>query len=415
MNRREFGAAAVAIAAPAFASAQSPDVPEVIRQLRPMKDGIKPITDQERNARMEKARRLMRENQIDAVFLEGNTSMYYFTGTRWGGSERTFGLVFPARGELGWVVPAFEEARARELIRFGTDIRTWEEDESPYRKIVGILNDRGIATGRVGIEEQVRFFVFNGIHKEAPRLDFVSADPVTAGCRMIKSPAEIALLQRANDVTIAAYQAALVTLREGMTQFELNQNITAAYRGLGFPGFALVSFGKYTAFPHGSIQPQQLREGDIVQIDDGANVEGYQADITRTTVFGKPSARQRQIWNIERKAQDAAFVAAKLGATCESVDAAARKVITDAGFGPDYKVPGLPHRTGHGVGLDGHEWTYLVRGNKTRLEPGMCFSDEPMLTIYGEFGVRLEDCFYMTEDGPRFFSKQSPAIDQPFG
>ena len=415
MNRREFGAAAVAIAAPAFASAQSPDVPEVIRQLRPMKDGIKPITDQERNARMEKARRLMRENQIDAVFLEGNTSMYYFTGTRWGGSERTFGLIFPARGELGWVVPAFEEARARELIRFGTDIRTWEEDESPYRKIVGILNDRGIATGRVGIEEQVRFFVFNGIRKEAPHLDFVSADPVTAGCRMIKSPAEIALLQRANDVTIAAYKAALATLREGMTQFELNQNITAAYRGLGFPGFALVSFGKYTAFPHGSIQPQQLREGDIVQIDDGANVEGYQADITRTTVFGKPSARQRQIWNIERKAQDAAFVAAKLGATCESVDAAARKVITDARFGPDYKVPGLPHRTGHGVGLDGHEWTYLVRGNKTRLEPGMCFSDEPMLTIYGEFGVRLEDCFYMTEDGPRFFSKQSPAIDQPFG
>ena len=415
MNRREFGAAAVAIAAPAFASAQSPDVPEVIRQLRPMKDGIKPITDQERNARMEKARRLMRENQIDAVFLEGNTSMYYFTGTRWGGSERTFGLVFPARGELGWVVPAFEEARARELIRFGTDIRTWEEDESPYRKIVGILKDRGISSGRVGIEEQVRFFVFDGIHKEAPQLDFVSADPVTAGCRMIKSSAEIALLQRANDVTIAAYQAALATLREGMTQFELNQNITAAYRGLGFPGFALVSFGKYTAFPHGSIQPQQLREGDIVQIDDGANVEGYQADITRTTVFGKPSARQRQIWNIERKAQDAAFVAAKLGATCESVDAAARKVITDAGFGPDYKVPGLPHRTGHGVGLDGHEWTYLVRGNKTRLEPGMCFSDEPMLTIYGEFGVRLEDCFYMTEDGPRFFSKQSPAIDQPFG
>jgi Xaa-Pro dipeptidase len=415
LNRREFGVAAVAMAAPAFAIAQSPAGPEVIRQLRPMKDGIQPITDQERNARMEKARRLMRENQIDAVFLEGNTSTYYFTGTRWGGSERTFGLVFPARGELGWVVPGFEEARARELIRFGTDIRTWEEDESPYRKIVGILRDRGISTGRVGIEEQVRFFVFNGIRKAAPQLDFVSADPVTAGCRMIKSSAEIALLQRANDVTIAAYKAALATLREGMTQFELNQNIIEAYRGLGFRGSALVSFGKYTAFPHGSIQPQQLREGDVVQIDDGANVEGYQADITRTTVFGKPSARQRQIWNIERRAQDAAFAAAKVGASCESVDAAARKVITDAGFGPDYKVPGLPHRTGHGIGLDGHEWTYLVRGNRTPLAPGMCFSDEPMLTIYGEFGVRLEDCFYMTEDGPRFFSQQSLAIDQPFG
>jgi Xaa-Pro dipeptidase len=186
------------MAAPAFARGQSATVPEVIRQLRPMEDGIQPIADQERNARMEKARRLMVENQIDAVFLEGNTSTCYFTGTRWGGSERTFGLVFPARGELGWVVPGFEEARARELIRFGTDIRTWEEDESPYRRIVGILKDRGISTGRVGIEEQVPFFVFNGIRMEAPQLDFVSADPVTAGCRMIKSPAEIALLQRAH-------------------------------------------------------------------------------------------------------------------------------------------------------------------------------------------------------------------------
>jgi Xaa-Pro dipeptidase len=415
MNRREFGAAALGLAATSLASAQSPEAPAAIQALRPMTGGIQPISDQERDTRMEKARRLMRENQIDALFLEGNTSTYYFTGTRWGGSERTFGVVFPARGELGWVVPGFEEARARELIRSGSDIRTWEEDESPYRKIVGILKDRGITTGRVGIEEQVRFFVFNGIRKEAPQLDFVSADPVTAGCRMIKSPAEIALLQRANDVTIAAYKAALATMREGMTQFELNQNIIAGYRALGFQGSAMVSFGKYTAFPHGSIQPQRLREGDVVQIDDGAKVEGYQADITRTTVFGKPSARQRQIWDIERKAQDAGFAAAIVGNTCESVDAAARKVITDAGFGPDYKVPGLPHRTGHGIGLDGHEWTYLVRGNKTRLAPGMCFSDEPMLTIYGEFGVRLEDCFYTSEDGPRFFSKQSPAIDQPFG
>ncbi len=415
MNRRQFGVATLGLGAASLAGAQSRDVPAVIRNLRPLTDGIQPITDQERQVRMEKARRLMRENHIDAIFLEGNTSMFYFTGTRWGGSERTFGLVFPARGELGWVVPGFEEARARELIRFGTDIRTWEEDESPYQKIVGILKDRGITAGSVGIEEQVRFFVFDGIRKKAPQLDFVSADPVTAGCRMIKSPAEIALLQRANDVTIEAYKAALSTLREGMTQLELDQNIVQAYRALGFPGFASVSFGKYTAFPHGSIQPQQLREGDVVQIDDGAKVEGYQADITRTTVFGKPSARQRQIWDIERKAQDAAFAAANVGATCESVDAAARKIITDEGFGPDYKVPGLPHRTGHGIGLDGHEWTYLVRGNKTRLAPGMCFSDEPMLTIYGEFGIRLEDCFYMTDDGPRFFSKQSPAIDQPFG
>jgi Xaa-Pro dipeptidase len=200
-----------------------------------------------------------------------------------------------------------------------------------------------------------------------------------------------------------------------MTQAELLGNISAAYRALGAPGAAMVSFGKYTAFPHGSIQPQQLREGDVVLIDDGCTVEGYQSDITRTTVFGKPTARQTKVWNVERTAQDAALLAAKVGMTCESVDAAARKVITDAGFGPGYQLPGLPHRTGHGIGLDGHEWTYLVRGNKTKLEPGMCFSDEPTIAIPGEFGVRLEDCMYITENGARMFSRQSPAIDQPFG
>ena len=224
----------------------------------------------------------------------------------------------------------------------------------------------------------------------------MSATPVTAGCRMIKSPAEIALLQRANDITIEAYKAALATLREGMTQRELGANISAAFRALGTGGAAMAIFGKYTAFPHGSIQPQQLREGDMVLIDDGCTVEGYQSDITRTTVFGKPTKRQREVWDLERKAQDAALAAARPGATCESVDAAARKVITDAGFGPGYKTPGLPHRTGHGIGLDGHEWTNFVKGNKTRIEPGMCFSDEPTIVIYGEFGVRLEDCMYIT-------------------
>jgi Xaa-Pro dipeptidase len=246
-------------------------------------------------------------------------------------------------------------------------------------------------------------------------VEYVSATPVTAGCRMIKSPAEIALMQRANDITIAVYKAVLSSLREGMTQRELGSWISAGYRAMGVGGAAMASFGKFTAFPHGSIEPQQLREGDIVLIDDGCSIEGYQSDITRTTVFGKPTKRQTEVWNLERKAQDAAFAAAKVGAPCESVDAAARKVITDAGFGPGYKVPGLPHRTGHGIGLDGHEWTNLVKGNKTKLAPGMCFSDEPMIAIYGEFGIRLEDCMYITESGAKMFTKQSPAIDQPFG
>jgi Xaa-Pro dipeptidase len=351
-----------------------------------MTAGVQPITDDERRARIEKARKLMRENKIGAVVMEGGSSAFYFTGSRSDGAV----LVLPLRGEI--------LSLKRE-----------------YTAIATALKNSGVAAGKVGIEERVHFDVVDGVSKLAPALEFISADPVTAGCRVIKSPAEIALMQRANDITIAAYRAALASLKEGMTQRELSANIGAAYRALGVQGEAMASFGKYTAFPHGSIEPQKLQEGDFVLIDDGCTVEGYQSDITRTVIFGQPTARQRQIWALERKAQDAALAAAKPGATCESVDAAARKVITDAGFGPGYKVPGLPHRTGHGIGLDGHEWTYLVRGNQTRLQPGMCFSDEPMIAIYNEFGVRLEDCMYITEDGARTFTKQSPAIDQPFG
>jgi Xaa-Pro dipeptidase len=408
-NRRKF----LMIAGSSTAAMAQPN--DLTRNLRPMISGIQPITDHERRARMEKARRLMRQSGIGAIFLEGGSSLFYFSGTRWGLSERTFAMVLPAEGDPAWVVPAFEEARAREVIRFGTDIRTWEEDESPYQRIAQILKDRGVASGRVGTEERVRFFVFDGVRRELPAAEFVSANSVTAGCRMIKSTEEIKLMQRASDITIEAYRAGLATLHEGMTQADLRNNIIAAYTALGVRGEVSVSFGKYTAFPHGSIEPQRLRPGDVVQIDDGCSVEGYQSDITRTVVFGKPTDRQRRIWDLEHQAQAAAFRAAKPGATCESVDAAARKVITDFGFGPDYKVPGLPHRTGHGIGLDMHEWTYLVRGNKTLLQAGMCFSDEPMIAIYGEFGIRLEDCMYLTEDGAKMFSNPSPAIDQPFG
>lgn len=265
------------------------------------------------------------------------------------------------------------------------------------------------------MEERVRFFLFDGIRKEASTPEYISADPVTSGCRMIKSPAEIALMQRANDITIAAYKATVATLQEGMPQTDFQKNCTGAFNALGVDGGIFVSFGKYTAFPHGSIQPQNLKEGDVVLMDGGCSVEGYQSDITRTFVFGKPTQRQRDIWNLERKAQDAALAAAKVGVACEDVDAAARKVIIAAGFGPGYQVPGLPHRTGHGIGLDGHEWTYLVRGNKTPLTPGMCFSDEPTIVIYGEFGIRLEDCMYITDHGAKMFTTQSPSIDHPFG
>ncbi|MHB1861862.1 MAG: M24 family metallopeptidase [Gemmatimonadaceae bacterium] len=391
-----------------------PPVPQGIRTLRPVTPPPVPISRDERLARIEKARRLMADNHLDAIFMEGGTSLFYYTSVQWGLSERTFGIVIPRQGEIAWVAPGFEEARARELIRFGNDVRVWQEDESPFRLIAGILRDRGIATGRLGMEERVRFFIADGVHLEAPQLQIASATPVTAGCRMIKSPAEIALMQRANDITLAAYKAAWDTLREGMSQDELARNITAAFHNLGADGNISVQFGKYTAFPHGSATPQHLKEGDVVMIDDGVKVEGYTADITRTGVFGKPTQRQRDVWDLEKRAQNAAFAAAQIGVPCERVDAAARKVITDAGFGPGYKVPGLPHRTGHGIGLDGHEWTYFVKGNETPIQPGMCFSDEPTIAIYGEFGIRLEDCLHITGSGPEFFTAQAPSIDHLF-
>lgn len=383
MTRRLF----LVTAAAGMAEAASGSLPEPIRNLRPMTDGIQPITGAERHARVEKARRLLRENGCGALICEGGSSTFYFAGAR---SE-------PETGSTLWILPVGGEP-------------VW----SPLDRAAQTLRQSSLATGKIAVEERVRFAAVDALRRELPQAEFVSGTPVTAGCRMIKSPAEIALMQRANDITIAAYRAAFAALREGMTQIELANLIAAAYEALGVRGDALVIFGKYTAFPHGSSQPQKLREGDVLLVDDGCSVEGYQSDITRTIIFGKPTARQRQIWELERRAQDAALAAAHPGATCESVDSAARKVITDFGFGPGYRLPGLPHRTGHGIGLDGHEWPYLVRGNQTRLEPGMCFSDEPTIAIEGEFGMRLEDCFYMTEAGPRLFTRQSPAIDQPF-
>ena len=417
MQRRSFIARSAALAGAAAAGRHAGlfDVREASGAELPRKPSASavPITDEERRARIEKARRLMTDNGIDAMVLEGGTSMFYYTGVRWGNSERTFAVVIPARGELAWVTPGFEEQRARELITFSNDVRAWQEDESPYRVIAGILRDRGTA-GKIGIEERLRFFIADGLRQELPSAQFVSATTVTAGGRMIKSPAEIALMQQANDITLKAIGTTMSALKEGMTTGEVGASVAAATRKLGgISDGALVTFGKYSAFPHGSVQPQRLREGDVVLVDGGCTVEGYVSDITRTTVFGKPTQRQRDVWELEKRAQSAGLAAAQIGATCESVDAAARKVITDAGFGPDYKVPGLPHRTGHGIGLDGHEWTNFVRGNTTRIQAGMCFSDEPTIVIYGEFGIRLEDCLYISDAGPKMFTPQSPSIEQP--
>ncbi|MEO5895035.1 MAG: Xaa-Pro peptidase family protein, partial [Vicinamibacterales bacterium] len=398
-RRRFVQHAALAAAAVASTSRESEAAPQStlapIASLKPFPGRAVAITEDERRRRIEKARRLMVESGLGAIVLEPGTSMNYFVNVRWGVSERPFLLVIPAKGELAYVSPGFEEARAREITTFTNDIRVWQEDEDWGAVVAGILKDRGVTTGKVGVEERVRFFIPEGLRAAAPHLQFGLATPVTAGCRMIKSAAEIALMQRANDITIEAYKAAFATLTEGLTQFEFQRYVRSAFEALGAPGgSAGAQFGEYSAFPHGSITPQKLKQGDVVLVDGGCSVEGYQSDITRTTVFGKASNRQVDVWNLEKEAQTAAFKAAQVGATCESVDAAARKVITAAGFGPDYKVPGLPHRTGHGIGMDGHEWTNFVRGNKTALAPGMCFSDEPMIAIYGEFGIRLEDCLY---------------------
>ena len=393
------------------------ELPASINALQPLKDGIIPISVEERKQRIQKAQDLMERSKIDAIFLEGTTSCYYFTGMRWGQSERTFGVVIPAKGPIAYVCPKFEEDRARELLLpvFGDEVRCWEEHESPYAVILGIVKDRGIRFNKMGMEERVRFFIADGVKKLATGMEIVDATPITAGCRMIKTLAEIALMQKASDVTIEAYKAAFLTIRDGMSQTEFSNNISAAFRKLGYSGGASVQIGIYSALPHGSITPQTIREGDVVMVDGGTSCEGYASDITRTFVLGKANKRQTEVWNVEKQAQDAAFAAIKIGAPCEQVDAAARAVIEQAGFNKNYKLPGLPHRTGHGIGLEGHEWTNFVKGNKTPITVGMCFSNEPTISIPGEFGIRLEDCLYISEEGPRFFSKQSISIDQPFG
>jgi Xaa-Pro dipeptidase len=429
LSRRNFiGASSVALAATACrvagedvaaAPARSTDqLPPSIAALTSMKDQAKPITVEERRARLEKARRLMREQKLDAVVLTGGTSLEYFTGLRWGLSERLLALVLPVKGNAFLVTPKFEEERAMEQVRTGplgtgTDILTWEEHESPYALVAQGLKGRGITAGSIGIEETVRFVFSDGIAHAAPALRLTSATPVTAGCRMVKDEHEVALMRLASLVTLRAYKAVYESLAEGMTQGDVGQLITTAHRRLGFDGSASVQVGEYSALPHGSRTPQTIREGTIVMIDGGCRAEGYQSDITRTFVLGKPTDKMRQLFGIVHRAQSAALAAAKPGVECQAVDAAARKVIVDAGYGPDYKY--FSHRVGHGMGMEMHEWPYLVRGNTLPLAPGMAFSDEPGIYIPGEFGVRLEDDMVITASGAELLTPQSPSLDDPFG
>jgi len=371
--------------------------PDPFAGLKSMTAGVKPLDPADYQARIEKARKLMADQKIDLLYLNGGTSLEYFGAIRWGLSERMFAMMIPARGDIAYVCPKFEEARAREQIKFGTDVRTWEEDQSPYALVKQVLQDCKIPSGVIGVEPTVREFVIDGMQKACTTAKFVNGENISQGCRMIKSKKELEHMTLACNITKKAYEAGFQTLHEGMSQGELRNNIAQAHTRLGATGSGGPSFGPSSGNPHGSILDRTLKAGDVVLVDGGCAVEGLHSDVTRTVVFGKPSDRFRKIWDIVKKAQEAALAAVRPGVPCEAVDAAARKVVVDAGYGPDYKY--FAHRVGHGIGLDGHEYPYLVHGNKLPLQPGMTFSDEPGIYLANEFGVRIEDTFYVGEDG----------------
>jgi Xaa-Pro dipeptidase len=388
-----------------------------IAQLKSRKAEAKPITPAERKARIARAQQLMAENKINSICLSGGTSLEYFSGVKWGLSERMFIMVIPARGEPFYISPAFEEDRSREQIALGNggehaQVFTWQEDESPYTLTAMGLKERGLITGKLGVEETVKFVFADGIAKAAPAADVSSATPVTAGCRMIKSEHELALMRLASSVTLQAYEAAWKSLKAGMTQHDFADLVSTAHAQLGFPGSASVQVGEYSALPHGSVTPQVVREGTILLIDGGCKVEGYSSDISRTFVLGKPTDKMKKVFDIVYRAQSAALAKAAPGVDCGDVDAAARKVIVDAGYGPGYTY--FTHRVGHGLGMDGHEWPYLVKDNPAPLKANMTFSDEPGIYIKGEFGVRIEDDMHITESGAELLTPRSHSLEQPF-
>ena len=392
-------------------------LPPAITALKSRRAEAKPITVAERKDRIERARELMQRNKLDAVCMIGGTSLAYFTGIHWGNSERLFTFVVPQKGNAFYVSPAFEEGRAREQIAQAPDgdscrVLTWQEDEDPYALVAKGLRDAGVSSGRIGMEERTTFVFSNGIANANPASQIVSATPVTAGCRMIKSPAEIALMRLAAEVSLAAYEAAWKSLEPGMTQNHFGALVAAAHKQLGFAGEASIQVGEFSALPHGSRTPQIIREGTVLLMDGGCNAEGYASDISRTFVLGKASDKMKRVFEIVHEAQTTAVKTARPGLPAGQVDAAARKVITDAGYGPGYKY--FTHRVGHGMGMDGHEWPYLVKGNTLPLEADMTFSDEPGIYIRGEFGVRLEDDMHIMENGAELFTPQSPSPEQPF-
>ena len=388
-----------------------------LERLVSIRDRATPIGADELRARITRVQAEMAQRGIQALHLDASTSTFYFTGLRLRGSERLHGVVIPVEGDPVYISPAFEEAKLRTMLVLDGEIRCWQEHESPTALVIDTVRSLGHATGSIAVDPATPFFTFDGLRRAGNAFTFVNAAEVIAPCRMVKSPAEIAILRTAMGATLEVHKAVARILHEGITTTEVEAFVKSAHAALGMDPvftFCIVLFGEPTAYPHGVPYPQTLKTGDMVLVDIGAPLHGYQSDVTRSYVFGEPTARQREVWNVEKQAELAAFQAAQLGAPCEAVDEAARAVIEAAGFGRNYALPGLPHRTGHGVGLDVHEEPYIVRGDTTKLVPGMCFSDEPTICIYGEFGVRLEDHIYMTEHGPAWFTEPAHSCDDPF-
>ncbi len=414
LSRRTMIAAAALplLVRPGLLSAAEPD----LSALHDITGGAVPIGPAERARRLSRAQALMKANGIGAILIEPGSSMVYFTGVRWGRSERLTAAILPVEGEPCIVTPFFEEPSVRETLAVPAEVRVWQEDQNPLGVVAGFLRDRKLTGRPVGIEETARFFAFDGLHKAMPGVRLVSANPVVRGCRMVKTPAEIALMQLATDVTMAAYRWVHPRVEAGMTGADIGALMNAATRKLGgSPEFSMALVGEASAYPHGSKQVHRVADGQVVLMDCGCTVQGYQSDVSRSWVHGTASAEQRKVWDTVARGQQVAYAAARIGAPAGSIDDAVRRFYEAQGYGPDYRLPGLSHRTGHGIGMDGHEPVNLVRGEATPLAPGMCFSNEPGLYLPGKFGIRLEDCFHMTEGGPVWFSTPPRSIEAPIG
>jgi Xaa-Pro dipeptidase len=411
LTRRVFlqGAATSPLLAGGVAFARDPPVP-----LKSLTGDAKPISVEERHARIGKAQSLMTQRKVAALLVESGSSLEYFTGIRWHRSERTTLAIIPASGEVLVVTPAFEEPSVRETLQVGGDVRPWDEHENPFEKVVQGLKDRGINSGVLAAESTMRFFIVAGIRQTSSAYEIIPADPIVRACRLIKSAAELALMQLANDVTIEALRQVHSQVAPGMSGSDVGALMDHATISLGgSPEFSLVLLNEASAYPHGSVKPQKIRDGSVILMDCGCAVHGYESDISRTWVFGQANARQRKVWDTVKRGQEIALETAKINVPVGTIDDAVRNYYESQGWGPGYRLPGLSHRTGHGIGLDGHEPPYLVHGDATLLQAGMCFSDEPGIYIPGEFGVRMEDCWYMTATGPKLFTPLAKSLEQP--